>query len=344
MAGSEEELKQRIIQLFREQGTPSSDGNGLELPLKEIWQPLKVDKKAVNRILHDKHTSCFTKIKDSPPLWRYKDEQTATTVTSPSVTPSTAAYAALNVSTDTEPNVVVKKKEVTADSEADSPSKKEKLKPDILGILKESTAPLTALQIAKKAGYTTAGDVNPTLYALRDEGKVTKIEDKWTIASNTPNVSSLSSATQDLHLDNIPMQVGGKKLYTKEDVVEGGRQTHIFREVLTEDVTKKPENSDEVDVSNQTGSVPTKPGPLDNEMVGLTLSLFDDPNKSELALKIIDILRASGDTPLDDADIFSKLNHSTRLETRPVLESLELNGLVERINGDVVKWKWKALS
>ena len=50
MASNEEELKQRIIQLFRDKGTPSNDGNGVELPLKEIWQSLKVEKKAVNKI------------------------------------------------------------------------------------------------------------------------------------------------------------------------------------------------------------------------------------------------------------------------------------------------------
>ena len=341
MAGSEE-LKERIIQLFREQGTPSNDGNGLELPLKDIWQSLNVEKKAVNRILHDRLTRCFTKVKDSPPLWQYKDENAVTTVTSPLVTPSAAAGAALNVSTDTQPDVVVKKKEEVT---LDSPSKKEKLKPLVLSVLRESTVPLLALQIAKNIDYTTAGDVNPTLYALRDEGKVTKLEDKWMIPSTTSNVSSLSAATQDLCLDSTPMQLDGKKLYTKEDVVQDGRHAHIFYEVLTGDVQpKKSESKDEVDVSNQAGSASTKAGPLDDEMLGLISSLFDDSTESDLALKIVNILRTSGDTPLDDVDIFTKLNYSTRSETKPILDSLKLNGLVERIEGDVVKWKWKAFS
>ena len=337
---ADNELKERVIQLFRKQGTPSNDGNSLELQLKDIWQPLNAERKAVNRILH--HTSCFTKIKDSPPLWQYKDENAVTTVASPLVTPSTVAGAALNTSNGTEPDVVVKKKEEVT---LDSPSKKEKLKPLVLGVLRESTVPLSALQIAKNTGHTTAGDVNPTLYALKDEGKVTKLEDKWTIPSNTSNVSSISAATQDLRLDSTPMQLDGKKLYMKEDVVQDGRHAHVFREVLTGDVQpKKSESKDEVDVSNQAGSASTKVGPLDDEILSLISSLFDDSTQSDLALKIVNILRTSGDTPLDDVDIFTKLNYSTRSETKPVLDSLELNGLVERIEGDVVKWKWKTFS
>ena len=338
---SNEELKQRIIQLFREKGTPSNDGSGEELPLKEIWQSLKVEKKAVNKILHDKSTRCFTKLKDSPPLWQYKDEQSATTATSPSATPSTACTA-LNTSTDTEPDVVVRKKEEVI---CDSPSKKEKLKPDVLEVLSESTVPLSALQIAKKVGHTTAGDVNPTLYALKEDGKVVRIVDKWTLASHTPNVSSLSTATQDLCLDSNAMQLDGKKLYTKEDVYQDGRQTHVFREVLTKDVLpRKSEAMDEVEVSTEPSLASTQPAPLDDEMLGHLSSMYDNPNEFTLALKIVSILKASGGTPLDDADIFTKLNYSTRSETSPVLESLKLNGLVEKIHGDIVKWKWKIFS
>lgn len=338
MASNEEELKQRIIQLFREKGTPSNDGSSVELPLKEIWQPLNVEKKAVNRILH--HTRCFTKLKDSPPLWQYKNEQAATTATSPSATPSTAGIV-LNTSTDTEPDVVVRKKEEVT---FDSPSKKEKLKPGILEVLRDSTVSLSALQIAKSLGYTTAGDVNPTLYALRDEGKVIKGGDKWTLTSNTSNASSLSTATQDLCLDSDAMQLDGKKLYTKEDVVQDGRQAHIFREVLPEDVLKKKsETMDDVDVSKEpaAGLASTQPAPQDDVILSILSSLQYDHNKFDLALKIINVLKASGDTPLDDADIFMKLDYSTRLETRPVLDDLETYGLVEKFHGDVVKWKWK---
>ena len=333
MAGNEE-LKQRIIKHFRENGTPSNDGNSLELPLKEICKSLNVDKKDVNRILH--HTRCFTRIKISPPLWQYKDEQTVTT-TSPSATSSTAGTT-LNTNTDTELDVVVKKKEEVT---ADSPSKKEKLKPDVLEVLSASTVPLSALQIAKKLDYTTAGDVNPTLYALRDEGKVIK-GDKWTITSNAPNITSLSAATQDLRLHSTAMQLDGKKLYTKKDVVQDGRQAHIFCEVLPEDVLpKKSETMDEVDVSKEPGLASAQPDPLDDEMLGHLSSMYDDPNEFTLALKIVGILKASAGIPLDDADIFMKLNHSTRSETRPVLDMLELNDLVEKIDGDVLKWKWK---
>ena len=335
MASNEEELKQRIVQLFREKGSPSNDGNGVELPLKEIWQSLKVEKKAVNRILH--HTRCFTKFKDSPPLWQYKDEQSTTTA----ATPSTAGTA-LNTSTNTEPDVVVRKKEEVT---FDSPSKKEELKPGILEILRDRV-PLSALQIAKSLGYTTAGDVNPTLYALKDEGKVIKEGDKWTLTSYAPNVSSLSTATQDLYLDSTPMQLDGIKLYTKEDKVQDGRQEHIFREVLLKDVLKKKsETMDDVDVSKETGLASTQPAPQDDVILGVLSSLYDDHNNEfDLALQIVNILKASGDTPLDDADIYMKLNFSTRLETRPVLDNLETYGLVEKIHGDVVKWKWKIIT
>ena len=335
-SGSEEELKQRIIQLFREKGTPSSDGNSVELPLKEIWQPLGAEKKAVNRILHNT-PACFTKIKISPPLWQCKVDVAPTAVnTSLSSTTTDTTH---NTSADAGPDVVVKKKE-----EVDSPSKKERLKPDILRILSASSVPMTALQIAKKVGYETAGDVNPTLYDLKGEDKVMKLEDnKWTIKSNAPNVSSLSTATQDLHLSSIPMKLRERPLFTKEDVqYQDGRKGHIFCEVLPEDVApKKPEAYDEVDASKQPLLASTQPDPIDEEMLGVLSSLYDDPTEFDLVLKIVNMLNESGDTPLDDVDIFTKLNHTTRKVTKPILENLEVNGLVVKIDGDVIKWKWK---
>ena len=300
LSDSEQALKQRIIQLFKEKGAPSRDGNSHELLLKDIWNTLKVEKRTVNRILHNS-PACFTKVKDSPPLWQCKVDQT--TETSPAVndTPSTAT----NTSVDAEPDVVVKKKE-----EVDSPSKKERLKPDVLQVLNTSSVPMTALQIAKTLEYETAGDVNPTLYALRDEEKVTKTDNRWSIKSSVPNVASLLAAAQNLHIDATPMKVNQKTLYTREDTCEDGRDIVTFREVLTQDVI-----------------------PKDTET--------DGPTEFELALKIVNILKASGDTPLDDADIFTKLGLTTRLKTRPVLDSLELNGLVEKISGEIIHWKWK---
>lgn len=321
-SNGEEELKRRIIQAFIEKGT-RIDGNIIELPLKDICRAVGAEKKAINKILH--HTpACFTKVKDSPPLWRYKADQSSTTA---------VAGSASNVTVATEPDVVVKKK-----VEVESPSKKERLKPDILRVLKESSVPMTALQIAKKTGCESAGDVNPTLYALKDEEKVTKSSDnKWTIKYNIPNMSSLSAATGDLHI--TPMKLGDKELYTKEEVIEDGRKEFRFREVLTEDVLpKKVEASDETDMSRQPDLASTQ---LDPEMLALLSSLYDDPGESDLALKIVSLLKASPDTPLDDTDIYTKLGLSTRLETRPVLDSLVLNGLIERIDGDVIKWKWK---
>ena len=336
-SGSEEELKQRIIRLFREKWTPSSDGNSVELPLKEIWQPLDVEKKAVNRILHNT-PACFTKIKDSPPLWQYKVDQTSTSVTTPAVNSSlssTTTDTAHNTSVDSVPDVVVKKKE-----EVDSPSKKERLKPDILRVL--SASAMTALQIAKKIGYETAGDVNPTLYDLKGEDKVMKLDNKWTLKSNAPNVSSLPMATQDLHLHNTPMKLGEKPLYTREpDVCQDGRKEIRFREVLPEDVApKKSEACDETDVSKQSPLASTQPN-IDEEMLGILQSVYADPTELDLVVKIVSMLKESGDTPLDDADVFMKLKHTTREVTKPILESLEVNDLVEKIDGDVIKWKWK---
>jgi len=328
LSDSEQALKQRIIQLFKEKGAPSRDGNSHELLLKDIWNTLKVEKRTVNRILHNS-PACFTKVKDSPPLWQCKVDQT--TETSPAVndTPSTAT----NTSVDAEPDVVVKKKE-----EVDSPSKKERLKPDVLQVLNTSSVPMTALQIAKTLEYETAGDVNPTLYALRDEEKVTKTDNRWSIKSSVPNVASLSAAAQNLHIDATPMKVNQKTLYTREDTCEDGRDIVTFREVLTQDVIPK---DTETDGSKQPLLTPTQPDPIDDEMLSLLSSLFDDPTEFELALKIVNILKASGDTPLDDADIFTKLGLTTRLKTRPVLDSLELNGLVEKISGEIIHWKWK---
>lgn len=322
MASNDEgDLKGRIIQAFIEKGT-RIDGNIIELPLKDICRAVGAEKKAINKILH--HTpACFTKVKDSPPHWHYKADQSAIAI----------AGSASNVTVATEPDVVVKKK-----VEVESPSKKERLKPDILRVLRENSESLTALQIAKKTGCESAGDVNPTLYALRDEEKVTKSSDnKWTIKYNTPNMSSLSAATADLHI--TPMKLGDKELYTKEEVIEDGRKEFRFREVLTEDVLpKKVEASDETDTPRQPDLASAQPDP---EMLSLLSSLYDDPSESDLALKIVGLLKASPDTPLDDTDIYTKLGLSTRLETRPVLDSLVLNSLIERIDGDVIKWKWK---
>ena len=331
---NEEDLKQRIIQLFRDNGTPSSDGNGVELPLKDIWQPLRVEKRAVNRILHNT-PAYFTKIKDSPPLWRYRGDQTATNVTPTAATaslPSTTTNTAHSTSTP-EPDVVVKKKEVV-----DSPSKKERLKPQVLRVLSVRSVPMTALQIAKEVGCETTGDVNPTLYDLKSEDKVTKLEDKWTLKSNASDVSSLLTPTRDIHLDS-PMKLDEKPLYTREDVCQDGRKEVRFREVLPKDVApKKPEACDEADSSKQPF---LQADPIDEEMLGVLSSLYDDPTEFDLVVNIVKMLKASGDTPLDDADIFMKLNHTTRELTKPILESLELNGLVEKIDGAVIKWKWK---
>ena len=339
-SSSEEGLKQRIIQLFREKGTPSSDGNSVELLLKDIWRPLGVEKKPVNRILHN--TPGFAKVKDSPPLWQYKldhTQSTSVTAATSTASSSTVSDTTQSTSVDAEPDVVVKKKEV------DSPSKKERLKPEVLRVLSASSVPITALQITKEIGYTTAGDVNPTLYALKDEDKV-KLEDgRWTMKSNVPDASSLSAATQDLHLDSTPMKLGEKPLFTREDVYQNGRKEYRFREVLTEDVVppRKSEACNETDVSKQPLSASAQPGPIDEEMLGVLSSLFDDPTEFDLVLKIVNMLKASGDTPLDDADIFMKLNHTTREVTKPILESLEVNGLVEKIDGDVIQWKWKRI-
>ena len=271
---NEEDLKQRIIQLFRDNGTPSSDGNGVELPLKDIWQSLRVERKAVNRILHNT-PAYFTKIKDSPPLWRFRVDQTATTVTPTAATaslPSMTTNTAHSTSTP-EPDVVVKK----------------------------------------------------------------KLEDKWTLKSNASDVSSLVTPTRDLHLDSTPMKLGEKPLYTREDVYQDGRKEFRFREVLPEDVApKKPQACDEADSSKQ-----LQADPIDEEMLGVLSSLYDDPTEFDLVVNIVKMLKASGDTPLDDADIFMKLNHPTRELTKPILESLEVNGLVEKIDGAVIKWKWK---
>lgn len=340
LSSSEKELMQRIIQLFREKGTPSSDGSGnsVELLLKDIVQLLGVEKKTVNRVLHHKSSTCFTKVKESPPLWRCKLDQDSTNVTSPAIDPVSPIRTdgGHSIGVDAGPeDVVVKKKE-----EVNSPSKKERLKPDVLGVLNASSSSLAALQIAKKLGYETAGDVNPTLYALKDEGKVTKLDgNKWSIA---PNVSSISGATAGLHIDKTPMKLGEKALYTKEEVCEGGKREYRFREVLHEDVApKNVEACDETDISKQPPLTSTQPDPIDEEKLAILSSLYDDPAESDLALKIVRMLMASGDTPLDDTDIFTKLNHSTRFETRPILESLEVNGLVEKIDGEVIQWKWK---
>ena len=335
-----EELKRRIVQHFRENGTKSSDGKGLELLLKEIWKPLNVEKKAVNRILHN--DPCFSKIKDTPPLWQCKIDQTSTSETSP-VKPfllSTTTDTPLDISTSSkaEADVVVKKKEV------DSPPKKERLKPDVLRILKDSASPMAALQIAKKIGYGTAGDVNPTLYELRNEDKVIKIEDKWTMKFNSPNTStsSFSTATEGLHISSTPLRLGEKPLYTREDVYQDGRKETRFREVLPEDVgAKKPAGYNETDASEQ----PLSPSDsIDEELLGVLSSIYSDHAEFDMVVKIVSMLKASGDTPMDDADIFMKLRLKTREITKPILENLEVNSLVEKIDGNVIQWKWKKTS
>ena len=328
-----EELKRRIIQHFREKGAPSSDGNSLELLLKDIWKSLEAEKKAVNRILHN--NPCFSKIKESPPLWQYKIDQTSTSETTPvkPSLPSTATDTSLDTSTssEAEADVVGKKKEV------DSPSKKERLKPDVLKILSDSPSPMSALQIAKKIDYETAGDVNPTLYDLKAEDKVMKTEDnKWTMKSN---VSSLSMATDDLRITSTPMRLGEKPLYTREEVLcQDGRKETRFREVLPEDVgAKKPAAYNETDAPEQ----PLSPlNLIDEELLGVLSSLYSD-TEFDTVIKIVNMLKASGDTPLDDADIFMKLDLKTREITKPILENLELNGLVEKVDGDLIQWKWK---
>ena len=329
-----EELKRRIIQHFREKGATSSDGKGLELQLGDIWKPLKVERKAVNKILHK--DPCFSKIKESPPLWQYKIDQTSTSETTPvkPSLPSTATDTSLDTSTSSEAevDVVVKKKEV------DSPSKKERLKPDVLIILRDSPSAMSALQIAKKIGQETAGYVNPTLYDLKGEDKVMKTEDnKWTIKSN---VSSLSLATDGLRISSAPMRLGEKPLYTREEVLcQDGRKETRFREVLPEDVgSKKPAAYNETDAPEQ----PLSPSNLiDEELLGVLSSIYSDHTEFDMVAKIVNMLKASGDTPLDDADIFMKLDLKTREITKPILENLELNGLVEKVDGDLIQWKWK---
>lgn len=137
------------------------------------------------------------------------------------------------------------------------------------------------------------------------------------------------------------MKLGEKPLYTKEEVNEDGRKEYRFREVLTEDVIpQKTEACNETDASKQPLLTPAQPDLINEEMVVILSSLYDD-DQFDLALKIVNMLIAAGDTPLDDADIFLKLEYQTRIETRPILETLQLNGLVERIDGEVTKWKWK---
>ena len=67
LSESEEALRQRIIDLFKDEYS-SVTGDAI-LPLKDIVHKTKAERKTVNRVLRNSPHH-FTKIQDSPPLWK----------------------------------------------------------------------------------------------------------------------------------------------------------------------------------------------------------------------------------------------------------------------------------
>jgi len=337
-SSSEEALRQQIVDLFREKC--SSGASDAVLPLKDIVRETKAEKKTVNRVLHNSPHH-FTKMQVSPPFWKCTVDLSQSTTTNPIQASSPAATNIVTstpeVKTEDSSDVVVSK----VAAAVESPSKKEKLKSPVLAALGNSPKPMKALDIAKKIGYQTAGDVNPTLYALREEGKVSKKgQDGWSTegAVTIPDISSLK------------LQLDGKPLYTQQEITDpDGRKGILYQEVLTRDYTK-PSMTDNATGKDTTdgkyGS--TEQHQLDSEMLGLLSSLFDNADQYSQALKIVKLLRESVDKTVEDAEILCELEHDfpncTRLDYHPILSTLELNNLVKKmeVKGCVNKWKWIA--
>ena len=321
LSTSEETLRQRIIDLFKDKC--SSVAGDAVLPLKDIVRETKAEKKTVNRILHNSPRH-FTKIQDSPPHWKCTIDLDIITTSPIQVT----SPAASNVSTPTsevktcDNNDVVVCTDLTGNA---SPSKKEQLKPRVLAALNDSPTSMKALEIAKKIGYEATGDVNPTLYALREEGKVSKGKDgSWSIegAMTIPDIS--------------PLKLEGKDLYTHEEVTTAdGRKEFRMRQVLPGDLTKTGTTT-----SKDTIDGVQAPQPLNPELLSLLSSVFDDSAQHSQALRIVKLIREAADQTVDDGDILTELNYSTRQDYCHILSALELNDLVKKIEGDITKWKW----
>ena len=113
----------------------------------------------------------FIKTQDSPPLWKCTVDLSHSITTIPIQATSSATSSittpAPKVKTSDSSDVVVSKDSTVNES----PSKKEKLKPQVFAALNDSPTSMKPLEIAKKIAYEATGDVNPTLYALKEEGK-----------------------------------------------------------------------------------------------------------------------------------------------------------------------------
>ncbi|XP_065901556.1 uncharacterized protein [Dysidea avara] len=316
---SEEALRQKILDLFKEKC--SGNAGGAVIPLKDIVRETKAEKRAINKVLHNSPHH-FTKVQDSPPHWKC----TVDLGSLKTVQATDSAASNITTSTPEDGNDVVVSKEAAA---VESPSKKEQLKPQVLAVLNDSPKSMKALEVAKKIGYQTAGDVNPSLYALKEEGKVVKVQDGWSIegAVIMPDIS--------------PMMLDEKELFTHEEIpTADGRKEYRLRQVLPEDLT--PPRKTGSATGRDTTDGKQAPPELNPETLSLLSSMFDDTNQYSQALKIVKLLRESVDKTVDDGDILTDLNYSTRQEYRPILEALKLNHLVKKIEGDIIKWKWIA--
>ena len=318
---TEEALREKIVDLFKEK---CGSGDAV-LPLKDIVRETKAEKKVINRVLHNSPHH-FTKVQDSPPHWKCTVDLSQSTTTSPIQATGPAATNVTTsipeVKTEDRSDLVVSK--VAAADE--SPSKKEQLKPKVLAVLSDSSTPMKALEIAKKIGFQTAGDVNPTLYALRDEGEVSKKgKDGWAIET-IPDIS--------------PLKLGEKDLYTHEEIpTADGRKEYRLRQVLPGDLTPPTKTGNTSSRDTTDGKqAPQEMSPI---TLGLLSSLFDSPDQYSQALKIIKLMREAAGKTVDDGDILTKLNYSTRQEYRHILELLTINGLVQKSKDDyMITWKW----
>ncbi|XP_065901552.1 uncharacterized protein [Dysidea avara] len=193
---------------------------------------------------------------------------------------------------------------------------------------------MKAIEVAKKIGYQTASDVNPTLYSLKNKGKVIKGQDGWSIegAVMIPGISF--------------MNLDGKDLYTHEEIANtngantNGRKEHRLRQMLREDLTPPKKSGNATSRDTTDGKQASRE--LNPETLSLLSSMFDDTRQCSQALKIVKLLRESVNKTVDDVDILIKLHYSTRQEYRHILDMLELNCLVKKIEGEITKRKWIA--
>ena len=380
MASPQLQLWDQIVAVIKECGMPMKS---IDIARKIGG---KVTKKSVNVELY-RHRDVVFMATESPPMWQLKllragqvssvapDSQTITSsnaeVTSFHVKEASTMVAAVTL-TDKDESLgqvssmpvlntpVLSHVSVTPNTLSCSPSTQRSVSlPEhearLLRVVEQSTAPLSALSIAKKVGRTTASDVNRTLYALERSGQLERITqaecDKplWKsarinpshvhvatrsfsekpVALSTPNPQRnisdpvlCTTRSPDTAASNGTTPAGGggrddssRCLYRREDSV-GGQIS--FVPVLS------PPNEVSAPLVETSGQVGIPEACAQSHLASDQSSLIQ--NLNSLKLKIMELLGRRTDLPT--GDIKDELGLETRTPAMAALQELEEEGKV----------------